>query len=400
MSLPLKLDFSNYDNFLTEENYTTSAEAQDYFRNMDILVTAMVDVGLWQPETSYPNGHVVFSSNMPNGAEAVCVATNGGKSSNTEPSWGEVGGDNVSDGTCFWKLRWKHWSKEVIPMENLGIEYATQAEAKTGTDNTKVMTPLRTKEAFAEIEDYINSFKPPTDNVLSIAGYHNSIYRGKYLGSALIAAQSAAIRAGTFDDMFIGDYWIINGTTYVIAAFDYYYNCGDAACTTHHITVVPLKCMYYGSMNSTNITTGAYVGSAMYTSGLDRAKNTIANDFGSDHILVIRQLFQDSVGSSGYENTVGSWVDATVWLMNEVNVYGTIIWKNAYAGTNWRGNYFVDNSQYPLFALNPRMIHIRESYWLRDVADSAAFAIVNNSGACHAYGASDSRGVRPAFNIY
>lgn len=112
MSLPLKLNFSDYDNFLTEPNYTTSAEAQDYFRNMDMLVEALIDVGLWQPETNYPNGHVVFSPNMPNGAEAVCVATNGGKSSNTEPSWGEVGGDNVSDGTCFWKLRWKHWSKE------------------------------------------------------------------------------------------------------------------------------------------------------------------------------------------------------------------------------------------------------------------------------------------------
>jgi hypothetical protein len=97
---------------LTEPNYTTSAEAQDYFRNMDMLVEALIDVGLWQPETNYPNGHVVFSPNMPNGTEAVCVATNGGKSSNTEPSWGEVGNDNVSDGTCFWKLRWKHWSKE------------------------------------------------------------------------------------------------------------------------------------------------------------------------------------------------------------------------------------------------------------------------------------------------
>ena len=112
MSLPLKLNFSDYDNFLTEPNYTTSAEAQDYFRNMDMLVEALIAVGLWQPETNYPNGHVVFSPNMPNGTEAVCVATTGGKSSNTEPSWGEVGGDNISDGTCFWKLRWKHWSKD------------------------------------------------------------------------------------------------------------------------------------------------------------------------------------------------------------------------------------------------------------------------------------------------
>ena len=131
MSLPLKLNFSDYDKFLTDPNYTTSAEAQDYFRNMDMLVEALIDVGLWQPETNYPNGHVVFSPNMPNGAEAVCVATNGGKSSNAEPSWGEVGGDNVSDGTCFWKLRWKHWSKSVASVDDM----------LNGTSNDKVVTP-------------------------------------------------------------------------------------------------------------------------------------------------------------------------------------------------------------------------------------------------------------------
>lgn len=371
-----------------ERNVVLVGVDKDGMTATDMPVTRVNNVegiGRVMGATYYP-GDVVYADTN-NAIALICTA--GGVTSSEEIDFsGVVVGGTVEDGGVVWLAIAR------------GYAIATQAEAEAGMNNKKVMTPLRVKEAFAGIEDYINSFKPPTDNVLSIAGYHNSIYRGKYLGSALIAAQSAAIRAGTFDDMFIGDYWIINGTTYVIAAFDYYYNCGDAACTTHHITVVPLRCMYYGSMNSTNITTGAYVGSAMYTSGLDQAKNTIANDFGSDHILVIRQLFQDSVDSSGYENTAGSWVDATVWLMNEVNVYGTIIWKNAYAGTNWRGNYFVDNSQYPLFALNPRMIHIRENYWLRDVADSANVACVGDGGNCVAGAASGSHGVRPAFNIY
>lgn len=38
------------------------------------------------------------------------------------------------------------------------------------------------------------------------AGLHNALYRGKYLGDSLTAAQSAAIRAGTFEDLYIGDY--------------------------------------------------------------------------------------------------------------------------------------------------------------------------------------------------
>ena len=137
MVLPKKYDFNDYDNYLTDPNPTTSAEAQDYFRNMDMLVTAMVDTFLWQPGTNYANGDVVKSPSMPNGVEAVCVAENGGKSSNVEPQWGNVGGENIADGTCFWKLRWQHWSKEI----------ATQAQAEAGIDNTTGMTPLRTKNA-------------------------------------------------------------------------------------------------------------------------------------------------------------------------------------------------------------------------------------------------------------
>ena len=131
MALPKKYDFNDYDNYLTDPNPTTSAEAQDYFQNMDMLVTAMVDTFLWQPGTNYANGDVVKSNSMPNGTEAVCVSTNGGKSSNVEPQWGNVGGGNVVDGTCFWKLRWGHWSKDV----------ATSTEAKEGTVDDKIMTP-------------------------------------------------------------------------------------------------------------------------------------------------------------------------------------------------------------------------------------------------------------------
>lgn len=233
------------------------------------------------------------------------------------------------------------------------------------------------------------------------AGAHNGIFRGKYLGSSLTETQSAAIQAGTFDDLYIGDYWTINDVDYVIVAFDYYYNAGDTACTTHHAVVVPRNPLYNAQMNSTNVVTGAYVGSAMYTTNLNTAKNTIQSAFGSTHLLTIRQLFQNSVAEGGYENSVGEWYDATVWLMNEFNVYGGLVWKNAYASTNGRGNYTIDNSQYPGFALEPTMIHTpsRSAYWLRDVATSNSFAFVNSRGNCGHANASTSYGVRPAFCI-
>ena len=76
------------------------------------------------------------------------------------------------------------------------------------------------------------------------AGFHNSIYRGKSLGTSVSDAQWASIQAGTFDDMFIGDYWTINNVRWVIAHFDYYYNIGDTNFGTHHVCVVPYTNLY------------------------------------------------------------------------------------------------------------------------------------------------------------
>lgn len=232
----------------------------------------------------------------------------------------------------------------------------------------------------------------------SNAAAHNAIFRGKYLGNHVTDEQWAAIKAGTFDDLYIGDYWTIGGVDYVIAAFNYYLNCGDTACTANHVTIVPRKNLYNHVMNDTNVVTGAYIGSKMYASGLNSAKTTIANAFGSAHILTIRQLFANSV-SGEYENN-GSWYDASAFLMNEINIYGGYVFKSFMHGTSWAYMYSIDNSQYPVFTFDKTMIHTRQDYWLRDVAHSSSFCGVSAGGDCSNAGASYSLGVRPAFNIY
>lgn len=90
------------------------------------------------------------------------------------------------------------------------------------------------------------------------AGAHNSIYRGKNLGTTVTEEQWEAISSGTFTDLYIGDYWVIGGVNWRIAAFDYYLNCGDTSFTKHHAVIVPDTCLYNAQMNTTNVTTGAY----------------------------------------------------------------------------------------------------------------------------------------------
>lgn len=230
------------------------------------------------------------------------------------------------------------------------------------------------------------------------AGAHNAIYRGKSLGSAVTEAQYAAIAAGTFEDMYIGDYWTIGGVNYRIAAFDYYYRTGDTSCDTHHITLVPDGNMYTHVMNDTNITTGAYVGSKMYTEGLTQAKTTINSAFGEAHVLNHRQYLQNAT-TDGYASG-GSWYDSTVELMTEQNVYGGKVFGNQLNGTALPNSYTVDKSQYPLFAFRPDMISNRAWFWLRDVVSASNFAYVSAGGIADYSNASGAYGVRPAFSIY
>ena len=228
------------------------------------------------------------------------------------------------------------------------------------------------------------------------AGAHNAIYRGKSLGSSVTTAQYSAISAGTFDDMYIGDYWTIGGVNYRIAAFDYYYRCGDTDLTKHHIVVVPDTSLYNHVMNDTNITTGGYVGSKMYTEGLEQAKTTIKAAF-SGHVLSHRIYLTNAVADG--HPSAGAWCDSEVDLMCEQMVYGGAIFMPIANGSAVYTNYRVEKSQLPLFAHAPSMISNRQTFWLRDVVSASHFAGVGHDGNACYYDASYSIGVRPAFCI-
>lgn len=238
------------------------------------------------------------------------------------------------------------------------------------------------------------------------AGAHNAIYRGKSLGSTVTTAQYAAIKAGTFDDLYIGDYWTIGGVNYRIAAFDYYLNSGDTSCTTHHVVIVPDTCLYNAQMHNTssggyeggaaNTTTGGYVGSDMYKSNLEQAKTTIKSAF-SGHVLKHRIYLTNAVANGRASG--GAWCDSEVDLMCEQMVYGSGIFSPVSDGSNVPANYRVEKSQLPLFQHEPSRICNRATWWLRDVITASIFAYVDSNGNATYDAASDSLGVRPAFCI-
>jgi len=251
---------------------------------------------------------------------------------------------------------------------------------------------------FAKLQEQVNA--PVNEKVAPLlynnAGSHNAVYRGKNLGTAVTAAQYAAIKAGTFEDLYIGDYWVINGVNWRIAAFDYYYRCGDTDLTTHHAVIVPDSALYQHVMNDTNVTTGGYTGSKMYTEGLEQAKTTIKAAF-AGHVLSHRVYLTNAV-TDGHASA-GAWFDSEVDLMNEQMVYGGSIFLPIANGSAVYTNYRVEKSQLPLFTHRPDMIANRVTYWLRDVVSASCFAGVRGNGYAASDHASYSLGVRPAFCI-
>ena len=248
------------------------------------------------------------------------------------------------------------------------------------------------------VENLHKGLQTDIDSVRNVladgAAAHNCIYRGKNLGTSVTAEQYAAISSGKFTDLYIGDYWVIKGVTYRIAAFDYYYNCGDTNFTKHHVVIVPDTSLYKAQMNTSNVTTGGYTGSAMYKSNLAQAKTTIKAAFGSAHVLTKRELLTNAV--NGNTPSGWAWFDSDVELMNEVQAYGSVAW-GAHDGNGY--NVASGDGQFPLFMFDRTKLHNREDYWLRDVASATYFSLVGNRGNATDNNASSSYGVRPAFCI-
>ena len=248
------------------------------------------------------------------------------------------------------------------------------------------------------VENLHKGLQTDIDSVRNVladgAAAHNCIYRGKNLGTSVTAEQYTAISSGKFTDLYIGDYWVINGVTYRIAAFDYYYNCGGTNFTKHHVVIVPDTSLYKAQMNTSNVTTGGYTGSAMYKSNLAQAKTTIKAAFGSAHVLTKRELLTNAV--NGNTPSGWAWFDSDVELMNEVQAYGSVAW-GAHDGNGY--NVASGDGQFPLFMFDRTKLHNREDYWLRDVASAADFSYVSGNGCANFNNASISLGVRPAFCI-
>ena len=212
---------------------------------------------------------------------------------------------------------------------------------------------------------------------------HRNIFRGQYLGESITAEQLATIRDGSFKDLYIGDYWERDGTIYRIADINYWKNVGypeSEKLQKPHILIVPDTILRSGQMNANNSTSGGYKSSTMKTVRLNQIANSLPDAF--KNILISHRIFSD-----------GTWITASIDLMNEVMVHGT------YICTDNSNKQTSDTQQLALFGLVPELKVVGVNYWLRNVAGSQTYTLVSQYGDASTDAATSTYGIRPVFAI-
>ena len=371
-----------------------------------------------EASTSYLNIATAFSQNTPYGL----AITYDGQAFNFYVNGALVGTKTLSD--------YKKSTKNTY----LGCLGASDTNYAVGAYNfyrlaaySKALTAAEIAQNYEkDVKRYVDGepdfpAEDDTEWITSIAENHNNIFRGDDLFAKgyNIDDICAMIADGSFSDIYIGDYFTLSGsienvpcfveqtgddgtkslvestqtvnynTKFRIAGLDTYLNTGDTAFTQHHAVIVPDRVIGTNRMNSTNATTGGYIGSFMLASVLP-VYNTHFDAKLNNHLLSHREILSSSATNSTANNW--EWHDIKINLMSEPEVYGSNLWGNKYdAGVNYR--------QFPLFRIASKYICNRNWCWLKAVAGANEFVAITSNGNATRNGAGVALAVRPCFCI-
>ena len=265
------------------------------------------------------------------------------------------------------------------------------------------------------------------------AASHNAIFRGEDLtGKYTVDQICERISSGTFEDLYIGDYFDITFTNpsgseeqmrCILAAFDYYYTqqrYGYVGTNQHHALIVPKNCVsgkYAINTDYKNYPSEkGFTNSTMFTTTLPSFVTPLQTAL-NNHIIQHKNYFVSalnadgaSAAGAGMTGYASSWSNTATYLslLSEVQVYGTQVWSSS------PYNVGCDTGQLPLFAFDKtaklagagggvqdKGAENRYNYWwLRDLVSADDFASVFSGGNAYCSGARGvGNGLRPLFLI-
>ena len=309
-------------------------------------------------------------------------------------------------------------------LASVSDEVTQQINSQIATINTLIQGLNTSITTANENIALLNVNKLDKSFIAPCAAAHNGYWGGRNLTNIYTVDEICRrIANGTFEDLYIGDYFDITiSTEYttsevvrcILAHFDYYWMTGDTAFTKHHAVIVPKNCFTAtAKMNETNTTEGGYQYSNMRQVIIPVYFTAIMKVLGN-HLILYRDLITKdinattpSMAGAGLTGASSDWMWSDVYseLMSEIQVYGSKVWSSSGYDTG------IANGQLALFQHNPTALVCklggtddvtasnRMWWWLKDVACSAYFADVSGHGHANYTSASGAGGVRPLFCI-
>lgn len=253
----------------------------------------------------------------------------------------------------------------------------------------------------------------------SNAGFSNSIYREKDLTDVYTIDEICnRINSGTFEDLYIGDYFDVSITTeyggretvsLVLAGFDIFLNRLDSTLKNHHAVIIPKDCFKTSAkMNDTSTTTGGYKGTKMHKTVLPVYASALQSVL-NNHIISHKELITVGISTTGNSNAGAGemgyacewmWENCLLRLMSEVQLYGSTVYSSSFYDIGSA------NIQFPLFRLAPYLKVAGLGHngsltnqWLSAVVSTKAFASCHYMGSSNKNNADEECGVRPYFCI-
>ena len=227
---------------------------------------------------------------------------------------------------------------------------------------------------------------------LGQAQNHRAFPRGKYLGNTFSTAQAAAIANGSFNELWVGDFWTINGVNYRIVDVNYHRNV-----SVPHLVIMPDAPLYKAAWDtSTGRTTGGYWNANLVKNGLTTAETMIKSAFGPTRVLQYEGFFPLSADATGRPNNLELRsiyleipCEFQIFGARVVGAEGTTKWVNQERGAMQLALF----SHWGLYGVANDL-----DFWLRDTSTEYARALVRQGGAT----LDDSitmHGVRPLFLV-
>lgn len=203
------------------------------------------------------------------------------------------------------------------------------------------------------------------------------------LGTTISSSQIAAIRNGSFDGLYVGDYWESDGIKYYIADFDYYRYRGSTdssyANGKHHAVIIPSTDNGIATnWSSYDSIYGRGVTGSLAQVGLDNGKYLNWSSGKAYAIPVYNRLVSDVKKDATHDDMNGN--TATLEYTTKKYHLPTCaqIFGREYCDDGRISGF--DNFQLALFAQSPMHARSTHSYWLRDIYSATSICVCNPAG--------------------